>query len=620
MIAMSDPDPIAEGVQALLGFLRDSGDGLETASPDFDIEASAARLRRTARIQGLVRGEFAPENELSIQGDKIEEDTPPFDVDAGAAGLGGIAREQGLLGDPTADVPEPRRDSLLADFPSTSTAAITSGVAVLHDRYRLRSPLGAGGFSRAWLADDLLLQRQVVLKVLPLRAGTTEPEHVRRRVLKEATALARVQHPSISQIHDVFVTDEQPWISMEYIEGQTLDQVVQDQTLDDHRIAEIGAQILGGLRALHTAGVLHRDIKPANIIVARGAVHLVDFGIAQVQDDLALTRRSYEVEGTIEFVPPERLLGQSASSASDLWSLGATLFYAMEGHSPFRRGERVATIYAILNEQPPSPHRKGKLSEIVLQLLHKDPVTRPGAATVATLLEEVRDHDMMSAKATQPPQRTPPQLDSTLGAALNSADANSAAAILLGMPIEEVIQILASRTPRNSGAVLQAIAGLDPATLAPILVALPARVAGRIFSYLEPPTAAVALAAMPLADAARILRQADRQASGLAITELSTAVAAQLLGAMPASEAAALLTYVQPSIAASVEGRGAGAHGLTPCELEVVRLVGEGYTNQQIAESLFVSIRTVETHLSHIFAKLRVTSRTGILKAFSERP
>jgi serine/threonine protein kinase len=392
----SDRDSATNGVSALFDLLRESGDGLEAASPDFDTQAGAARLRRTARLQGLVHGEFAPENELAVQGDRIEEESPPFDVDVGVARLGEAARAQGLLGGLTADDHEALRFPFLVDYGAAgSTAAMTAGVQVLDDRYRPRSILADGGFGRVWLADDLLLGRRVVLKELLPSTGGSRPDEARRRALAEAQAMARINHPSVSRIFDVFEADERSWVTMEYIEGSTLEQVVHDGPLEDTRIAEIGVQILGGLHAAHAAGFLHRDVKPANVIVSpHGRAILVDFGIARIKDDPGLARRLAKVPGTLEFMAPERFLDHGrVSPASDLWSLGATLYYAMEGRSPFRRGERDSTIDAILHEEPSLPGT-GQLSSTVLQLLRKDPAARPDALTTAAGLEAIRhQHD-----------------------------------------------------------------------------------------------------------------------------------------------------------------------------------------------------------------------------------
>ncbi len=522
-MAMSDHDPAADGVRALLDLLRESGDGLEATSPDFDAEASAARLRQAAQFQSLVHGEFAPENELAVQGDRLERESPPFDVDAGAVRLGEAARAQGLLGDLTAGDLEPPRVLLTVDFGAISGAvAMTSNVPVVLDRYRRQTILGTGGFGRVWLADDLLLNRRVVLKELT-PSGGDGPEKMQHRALAEARALAKIKHSSVSQIYDVFLVDEQPWITMEYIEGETLEQATHNGPLDDYRIAEIGIQILGGLIAAHTAGVLHRDIKPANIILAPDAVHLVDFGIAEIDSDQIEARRSTKVLGTLEYMAPERLLGQQASPASDLWSLGATLYYAMEGQQPFRRGERNATINAILHERP-KPRRTGQLSHVVLQLLNKNPYMRPNSTTVAKRLEGIRNRDMTSAKATE--SRKPiPRHPATVA---NSSEASEEVGNLLEMPVEEIGRLLARRPARDSGAVLRTISDLRPGALGPILGALPTRTAARMLGRADPRVGGQIIAALPPADVTRLLQE------------------------MPAAEAAALLAHVEPSIVAAI--------------------------------------------------------------------
>ena len=176
---------------------------------------------------------------------------------------------------------------------------------VLNGRYRLVYKLGGGGMGSVWLAEDTLLERSVALKELVQHAMARDLAERRIRVLQEARAMARVRHPAIVPIHDVFFIDDDPWIVMEYINGRSLHDLIKDRTLDERSIARIGLHVLRGLIAVHRAGVVHRDVKPTNILVADDdSIFLVDVGIARIAGDASLTGQT--IVGTLDFLAPER--------------------------------------------------------------------------------------------------------------------------------------------------------------------------------------------------------------------------------------------------------------------------------------------------------------------------
>ena len=263
---------------------------------------------------------------------------------------------------------------------------------VLNDRYRLVYELGGGGMGSVWLAEDMLLERSVALKELVRRAQTSDMAERRMRAVQEARAMARVRHPAIVPIHDVFFIDDDPWIVMEYISGRSLYDLIKDETLDERSIARIGLHVLRGLIAVHRAGVVHRDVKPTNILVADDdSIFLVDFGIARIAGDASLTGQS--IVGTPDFLAPERFKPRcKIGPPADIWALGVTFYNALEGYSPFwRDSERgwEATMIAILNEAPRPPSRGGRLADITLQMLHKDPASRADAQRVLAVLEDI---------------------------------------------------------------------------------------------------------------------------------------------------------------------------------------------------------------------------------------
>jgi serine/threonine protein kinase len=244
-------------------------------------------------------------------------------------------------------------------------------------RYRLAERIGAGGMGTVWRAVDELVGREVAVKE-PRLPG--DPARAYARLQREARAAARVEHPSAVAVHDVVVEDGLPWIVMELVRGESLHEVLARGPLPPAEAARIGLAVLGALRAAHAKGIVHRDVKPANVLLGpHGRVVLTDFGIAQVKGEESLTVTG-EFVGSLEGIAPERMSGDEAGPASDLWSLGVLLYAAVEGWSPFRRTTLESTLAAILSFDPPAPERAGALAPLIAALLTKDPAGRPDAA------------------------------------------------------------------------------------------------------------------------------------------------------------------------------------------------------------------------------------------------
>ncbi|WP_406288882.1 serine/threonine-protein kinase [Embleya sp. NBC_00896] len=247
-------------------------------------------------------------------------------------------------------------------------------------RYRLLEQLGAGGMGVVWRATDELLHVEVAVKQVGIGEWLPDAERDQRvlRAMREARNAARLrEHPHIVTVHDVVVENGVPWIVMEYVPSRTLAEVVGEDgplTVDQARV--VGLALVDALATAHELGIVHRDVKPANVLLSpTGRIALVDFGIAVHEDDAGLTASG--VIGTLEYIAPERLRGDAATAAGDLFSLGCTLYQAMEGISPFRREQAYASMAAVLGEPPPPPHRTGPLTELILALLGKDPARRP---------------------------------------------------------------------------------------------------------------------------------------------------------------------------------------------------------------------------------------------------
>jgi hypothetical protein len=267
---------------------------------------------------------------------------------------------------------------------------------VLAGRYRLRGPLGAGGMGTVWLARDELLDRDVAAKevTLPAELNAAERAEAFERVLREARTAARVRHPGVVSLHDVISQDGRPWLIMEVLHGRSLHEVVAEEgPLPVERVAAIGGEMLAALTFVHEAGVVHRDVKPANIFLTRdGHTVLTDFGIATVEGQVTITIEG-ELVGSPGYIAPERLRGEPGGPASDLWSLGATLYSAVEGLPPYSGDTPMAVLAAVLTEQPRPPVLAGSLAPVLMSLLERLPEDRPDATAASTMLAEAAKDD-----------------------------------------------------------------------------------------------------------------------------------------------------------------------------------------------------------------------------------
>ena len=263
---------------------------------------------------------------------------------------------------------------------------------VVAGRYELLDRIGQGAMGTVWRARDQVLARDVAVKEvrLPDLMPAREREILRERTLREARVSAKLSHPCVVTVHDVIEADGTPWIVMELVAARSLERVLaEDGPLPPRRAAEAGMMLLGALASAHAAGVVHRDVKPGNVLLTRdGRAVLTDFGIAAVDGDPALTQTGMVV-GTPGFCAPERIRGVPASPASDLWSLGATLYAAVEGRGPFDgHGSPMAVLASIVHSDPPSARLAGPLGAVIEALMSKDPAQRPDAGRAGQLLTD----------------------------------------------------------------------------------------------------------------------------------------------------------------------------------------------------------------------------------------
>jgi serine/threonine protein kinase len=293
---------------------------------------------------------------------------------------------------------------------SSSRQRATPGT-VIGERYELRSPIGNGGMGTVWQAVDTVLRRDVAVKevLLPPGMGAAERSAMYERTFREARAAAALSHPSVVQVYDVVTEGGRPWIVMELLQARSLSEIIiADGPIAGRAVAKIGIALLGALEVAHDAGVLHRDVKPANVLIcADGRCVLTDFGVARMPSESNLTQPGM-VLGSPHFISPERAIGAAFGPPSDLFSLGVTLYTAIEGRPPFDRGDPFETMRAIVEDQPLPPVRAGVLAPTLLGLLEKDPFRRWTVAQARASLRELAAGPLAGRAATAAPAQVRP--------------------------------------------------------------------------------------------------------------------------------------------------------------------------------------------------------------------
>ncbi|GAB2843629.1 serine/threonine-protein kinase [Lentzea nigeriaca] len=273
-------------------------------------------------------------------------------------------------------------------------------------RYRLNQRIGAGGMGVVWQAFDERLGRVVALKHLALPPGlsTEDAERARQRAVREGRIAARLQHPGAVTVHDVTEDCGRPVLVMEYVPARSLAELIAARgPLPAAQAAQIGGQVAAALAAAHEAGIVHRDIKPANILITdTGTAKITDFGIARAHGDTTVTATGLLV-GTPAFLAPEVAQGHEPNAASDVFSLGASLYTAVEGRAPFGDGDNaIALLHTVAAGQFVPPAHHGPVSDVVLHMMRTDPASRPTMAQAAVSLR---------AAAADRPAPAPTRLD-----------------------------------------------------------------------------------------------------------------------------------------------------------------------------------------------------------------
>ncbi|HEY6423910.1 MAG TPA: protein kinase [Pseudonocardiaceae bacterium] len=263
---------------------------------------------------------------------------------------------------------------------------MNAGTRLVADRYRLDRRIGAGAMGVVWQAHDVRLDRTVALKELLMQPGLAdaEAETAKARAMREGRIAARLQHPHAICVYDVALDDDGaggrvvPWLVMEYLPSRSLAAVLAEQgTLPPREAARVGRQIAAALAAAHRAGIVHRDVKPGNVLLGEdGTVKITDFGISRATWDATVTRTGV-LAGTPAYFAPEVARGELPGPAGDVFSLGATLYAAVEGEPPFGLDDNtLALLRAVAEGHVRPPQQAGPLAAVLMQMLRDDPVQR----------------------------------------------------------------------------------------------------------------------------------------------------------------------------------------------------------------------------------------------------
>ena len=266
---------------------------------------------------------------------------------------------------------------------------------LIADRYRLVKLLGAGGMGIVWQAWDERLHRPVALKMLRTQPELTDSERqvATDRALREARITAGLRHPHAVTVFDVIEHDGQPCIVMELLESTPLSVLLSEHgTVTPSAAARIGAQVGSALAAAHKLRIVHRDVKPGNILMtAEGSAMISDFGISHALGDTTITATGM-IHGTPAYLAPEVARGMPTTFASDVFSLGSTLYAALEGAPPFgSERNAIALLHKVARGGYPPPTHAGPLAPLLNQMLAADPKRRPSMTSVTDSLSTMQE-------------------------------------------------------------------------------------------------------------------------------------------------------------------------------------------------------------------------------------
>jgi serine/threonine-protein kinase len=349
------------------------------------------------------------------------------------------------------------------------------------EHYEILRRLGAGGSGVVYLANDTLLQRPVVLKIL--RTGLLTPEQMRSTVLREARLASAIEHPNVCGIYEVGETGDEGYIVMQYVPGQSLDRLIVRGPASLQLVLSVGIQIADGLQAAHTLGIFHRDLKPQNVMLTDGGlVKILDFGLARrlapedssfdpskpgLAKDASVAATYTARGGTIRYMAPEQFVTGQSSVQSDVWALGVILYELASGRHPFSRpdAEDFQAIRAIQFSNPEDlgaivPGISPELKSVIAACLEKNPAARYASAA------EVREALKTIMKALQIETGVIPG-DAAANLPTTGIEAEKRTTGFLSMLAERFRESAADRAPQNSLVVLP-FANLGATEVAPL--------------------------------------------------------------------------------------------------------------------------------------------------------
>jgi serine/threonine protein kinase len=326
--------------------------------------------------------------------------------------------------------------------------------ALIAGRYRLVNRIASGGMGIVWQAWDELLQRPVALKQLRPQPGLSdaEAELISQRAMREARITARLHHQHAVPVYDVVEYDGQPCLIMQYLPSTSLQTIVNDRgPMAPTEAARIGGEVASALAAAHAAGIVHRDVKPGNVLIAEdGSAKITDFGISHALGDTTLTSTGM-VTGTPAYLAPEVARGDESGFASDVFSLGATLYAATEGVPPFGTDQNpMAVLHRVASGQVNPPQHSGPLTPLLKRMLATDPAARPPMIDVAHTLTALHSDTAAATTAvatlplSSPRPIKPPPLQPAGRAAVRPGPAEPAAVAPLAAPLTQAASGMAT--------------------------------------------------------------------------------------------------------------------------------------------------------------------------------
>jgi eukaryotic-like serine/threonine-protein kinase len=326
--------------------------------------------------------------------------------------------------------------------PAAEGKAAVVGALILN-RFVVRERLGSGGFGTVYRAWDDRLEREVAVKVIEVAGDPID------RVLREAQAVARLNHPSIVTLYELGEDGRHAYLVSELVDGATLSELAREGLLSDRAVGELGADLCDALRHAHSRGVVHRDIKPQNILLAADdrKAKLMDFGIASVLDGVGLTATG-DVVGTLAYMAPEQADGADAEPAADVYSLALTLYEAWSGENPVAHSTPAATARAIGQPLPPLSEARGDLPlglcEAIDDCLEADPELRPPLEELALAIDDAVP-DLDPGHSVPRPHRPHASLGTVIERLTPNGPAELAAAIAVGVLTAAVMFVTPAR-------------------------------------------------------------------------------------------------------------------------------------------------------------------------------